>query len=156
MADDKKANEDKESTEPKGASDSADEAQPGDGDSKEAGRARRLANLGGGGNAHVLKHRAAKRQRESTILSREELAVILSNHLRNKSLPAHAVASLARVFADVEGYSKGPPPEDTKPKLLDLDALIEELQPDDPDDPPNSPESEAGDPPKPDPELDYH
>ena len=125
---------------------------------KEAGRARRLANLGGGGNAHVLKHRVAKRMRESTVLTREELAVTLSNQLRSKSLPAHAVAPLARVLADIQGYSKGPP-EDAKEPLGDLDALIEELQPDDPaeaDDQPDSPEPEARDTPKPDPEIDEH
>ncbi len=145
MADDKKANEQEESAEPKGASDAAEEAQPGDGDSKEAGRARRLANLGGGGNAHVLKHRVAKRQRESTVLTREELAVALSNQLRSKSLPAHTMAPLARVLADIQGYSKGPP-EPPEP-LGDLDALIRELQPEDFDDSPDSTEPEAGDTP---------
>ncbi len=123
------------------------------GAAKPGARKRSNANLQGGTAATAARARAAKKARESGVLSRKELAVILSNQLRSKSLPAHAMASLARVLADIQGYSKGPPPEDAKPQLLDLDALIEELQPDDPDD---STESEAGDPPKPDPEIDKH
>ena len=156
MADDKRADEPEESAEPKGTSDAAEETQPGDGDSKETARARRLANLGGGGNAHVLKHRAAKQARESTVLTREELAAMLSRVLRDSRTKAPYFAQNARVLSDIMGYSKGPPAIDPSLPTGDLQAFIEELQPDDPDDSPDSPESEAGDPPKPDPEIDKY
>ena len=138
------------SAELKRASDAAAEAQPGiretPDDSTEARRARRLANLGGGGNAHVLKHREAKRARDSTILSREELAVMLSNVLRNSRTKAPYFAPLAKVLSGIMGYDKGPPPIDPSKPTADLQELIAELQPEDvPETTPDEPEPEAGD-----------
>ncbi len=128
MADDKKANEQEESAEPKGTSDAVDEAPPGDGDSKEARRARRLANLGGGGNAHVLKHRAAKRARQSAVITHEEMAVELSQLLRDKRTQPAYKAQIAKVLVDMLGYSqKGAEERDASQPTHDIRELILQL-----------------------------
>ena len=60
-----------------------------------ASRQRSNANLQAGTAATAARARAGKRARESAILSRDELAQVLSRALMDKSLPAHAMAPLA-------------------------------------------------------------
>ncbi len=69
-----------------------------------------------------------------SVISRKQLLIQLSTLLLSPATPVTAKAGIASLIVKMQGYDHGTA-EDKGPKLLNINDLIEELQPDEPADP---------------------